>query len=88
MLDRGVGSFRFAGGVIVAEREGGVTAYAPHGTLHYRVEEPLQIGVVSTTGPYVYVPATDTLTLVVELATGRVLGRPVAATPFQELDTW
>jgi len=89
MLDRRIGSFRFAGGVILGERRNGVTAYEPTGALRYRVEEPLQLGVISTTGPYLYVPATDKHTLVVDLATGRVLGRPVAAaTPFQELDTW
>ena len=89
LVARGIGSFRFAGGVIVGERRGGVTAYETTGALRYRVEEPLQLGVVSTTRPYLYVPATDRHTLVVDLATGRVLGRPLAtATPFQDLDTW
>jgi len=89
LLDREIGSFRFAGGVVVGVRRNGVTAYDPAGALRYRVEEPLQLGVCSTTGPYLYVPATDKHTLVVDLATGRVLGRPAAtAQPFQELDTW
>jgi hypothetical protein len=89
LLDRGIGSFRFAGGVIVGVRRNGVTAYDPAGALRYRVEEPLQLGVISTTGPYLYVPATDEHTVVVDLATGRVLGRPAAtAQPFQEPDTW
>ena len=89
MLDRGIGSFRFAGGVIVGERRNGVTAYDPAGALRYRLEERLQLGVLSTAGPYLYVPRADRRTVVAELATGRVLGRPTAqATPFQELDTW
>lgn len=70
-------------------RRNGVTAYDPTGALRYRIEEPLQLGVISTTGPYLYVPRADGRTVVADLATGRVLGRPAAtASPFQELDTW
>jgi hypothetical protein len=88
LVDRGVGSFRFAGGVIVGERRNGVTAYAPTGALRYRIEEPLQLGVISTAGSYLYIPRLDRRTVVADLATGRVLGRPAGtATPFQELDT-
>jgi len=66
-----------------------VTAYDSTGALRYRLEEPLQLGVNSTAGLYLYVPRTDGRTVVAELATGRVLGRPAgAANPFQELDTW
>jgi hypothetical protein len=89
LVDRGIGSFRFAGGVVVGVRRNGVTGYAPTGSLRYRIEEPLQLGVISIAGPYLYVPAADKHTIVADLATGRVLGRPLAtATPFQELDTW
>ncbi len=89
LVDRGIGSFRLAGGVIVGDRRGGVTAYDPAGTLRYRIEEPFQLGVLSTAGPYLYVPRTDGRTVVADLATGRVLGRPAGtARPFQELDTW
>ena len=89
LLDREIGSFNFAGRVVVGVRRNGVTAYDRTGALRYRVDEPLQLGVISMTGPYLYVPATDKHTLVVDLATGRVLGRPAAAAqPFQDLDTW
>ena len=89
LLDSGVGSFRAAAGVIVGERRGGVTAYDSSGALRYRIEEPLQLGVISTTGPYLYLPRTDGRTVVAELATGKVLGRPDnVASPFQDLDTW
>ena len=76
LLDRGIGSFRFAGGVVVGERRNGVTAYDTTGALRYRLEEPLQLGVISTTGPYLYVPRVDRRTVVADLATGRVLGTP------------
>jgi len=89
LLGRGIDSFRAAGGVIVGVRLGGVTAYDATGALRYRIEEPEQLGVISTTGPYLYVPRTDRRTVVADLATGRVLGRPAGtASPFQELDTW
>lgn len=89
LVDRGVGSFRFAGGVLVGVRKNGVTAYDPAGGLRYRLEEPLQLGVFTTTGPYLYVPCVDRRTVVADLATGRILGRPAGqAIPFQELDTW
>jgi len=89
LLDHEIGSFRFAGGVIVGVRRGGVTAYGPAGALRYRVEELEQLGVISTAGPYLYIPRLDRRTVVVVLATGRVLGRPAGtAQPFQELDTW
>ena len=75
--------------MIVGVRRNGVTVYDPTGALRYRIEEPLQLGVISTAGPYLYVPAADDHTVVADLATGRVLGRPAAtAQPFQELDTW
>lgn len=89
LVDRGIGSFRFAGGAVVGVRRNGVSAYGPTGSLRYRIEEQLQLGVISTAGPYLYVPAADGRTLVAELATGQVRGRPAAtAQPFQELDTW
>ena len=89
LLDRDIDSFRFAGDVIVGVRQGGVTGYSTAGALRYRIQEPEQLGVISTTGPYLYVPRADHRTLVADLATGRVLGRPLArATPFQDLDTW
>jgi hypothetical protein len=89
LLDRGIDSFRFAGGVIVGVRRNGVTAYDPRGALRYRIEEPLQLGVISTAGPYLYVPRSDEHTVVADVATGRVFGRPAGtANPFQELDTW
>jgi len=89
LVDRGIDSFRFAGGVVVGVRRNGVSAYDPTGALRYRIEEPLQLGVISTAGPYLYVPRADGRTVVADLATGRVLGRPPAtARPFQELDTW
>lgn len=89
LVDRGIDSFRFAGGVVVGVRRNGVTAYDPTGALRYRIEEPLQLGVISTAGPYLYVPRADDRTVVADLATGRVLGRPPArALPFQDPDTW
>ena len=89
LVHRGIDSFRFAGGLVVGVRRGGVSAYDAAGALRYRIEEPLQLGVVHTTGPYLYVPRADDRTVVAELASGRVLGRPRArARPFQELDTW
>ena len=89
LLAPGIDSFRAAGGVVVGVRLGGVTAFGVDGAPRYRIEEPLQLGVISTTGPYLYVPRLDGRTVVAELATGRVLGRPAArANPFQELDSW
>lgn len=89
LVDRGIDSFRFAGGVVVGVRRNGVTAYDPTGALRYRIEEKLQLGVISTAGPYLYVPRADDRTVVADLATGRVLGRPAGTTqPFQQPDTW
>ena len=89
LVDAEVASFRFAGGVILGVRRNGVTAYAADGSRRYGIQAPGQLGVLSTAGPYLYVPLADGRTLVAELATGRVLGRPAAtATPFQEEDTW
>ncbi len=90
LVDRRVDSFRFAGGVIVGVRRAGVTAYGPDGARRYGIDDPLaQFGVFSTAGPYLYLPLVNERTLVAELATGRVLGRPAATVqPFQELDTW
>ena len=89
LVHRGIDSFRFAGDLVVGLRRGGVSAYDPVGTLRYRIEEPQQLGVVNTAGPYLYVPRADGRTAVAELATGRVLGRPTArATPLQDGDTW
>ena len=90
LVDRRVDSFRFAGGVIVGVRRAGVTAYGPDGARRYGIDDPLaQLGVFSTSGPYLYLPLVDERTLVADLATGRVLGRPAgSARPFQELDTW
>lgn len=85
----GIGSFLFSNGVVVGVRRNGVTAYDPTGALRFRVEEPLQLGVISTAGRYLYVSRTDGRTVVADLATGRVLGRPATTVrPFQELDTW
>ena len=88
LVHRDIDSFRFAAGLVVGVRQGGVSAYDPTGVLQYRIEEPQQLGVVTTAGPYLYVPRADGRTIVAELATGRVLGRPAArATPFQDGDT-
>jgi hypothetical protein len=89
LLDPGTDSFRHSGAVVVGVRRGGVSAYDADGALRWRIEEPLQLGVISTTGPYVYVPRSDDRTVVAVLGTGRVLGR-VAGTvrPFQDMDTW
>ena len=88
LVHRDIDSFRFAAGLVVGVRQGGVSAYDPAGVLQYRIEEPQQLGVVTTAGPYLYVPRADGRTIVAELATGRVLGRPAArATPFQDGDT-
>ena len=89
LLDSGTGSFRSGRGVVVGVRLGGVSAYGVDGARRYRIEEPSQLGVISTTGPFLYVPRTDGRTVVAELATGKVLGSPRAdANPFQDLDTW
>ena len=89
LVHRGIDSFRFAGGLVVGVRRGGVSAYDPAGVLQYRLEEPQQLGVIRTAGPYLYVPRADGRAVVAELATGRVLGRPASrATPFQDGDTW
>lgn len=89
LVDGGIDSFRFAGGVLVGVRRNGVTAYGPDGTRRYGIDEPFQLGVISTTGPYLYIPRADGRTVVAELATGRVLRRPEArARPFQDADTW
>jgi hypothetical protein len=66
-----------------------VTAYDPAGAVRYGVQEPVQRGVISTAGSYLYVPRSDDRTVVADLGTGRVLGRPAAAAhPFQDPDTW
>lgn len=89
LVRRGIDSFRFAGGVIVGWRLNGVEAYGADGSRRYSIEEPLGLGVVSVVGAFLYVPRSDGRTVVAELATGRVLGRPVAsARPFQDLGTW
>lgn len=90
LVDRRIDSFRFAGGVIVGVRRAGVTAYGPDGARRYDIDDPLaQFGVFSTAGPYLYLPLVNERTLVADLVTGRVLGRPAAtAHPFQDLDTW
>ena len=89
LVDRGIDSFRFAGGVIVGVRRNGVRAYGPDGARRYGIEVPLQLGVISTAGPYLHVPGADDRTVVADLATGRVLGRPAGgARPFQDPDTW
>lgn len=88
LLDPGIDSFRFSGGVLVGVRRNGVTAYGSDGERRYAIEEPLQLGVISTTGPYLYVPRTDSSTVVAELSTGAVLRRSAkGSTPFQDLDT-
>lgn len=89
LVRRGIDSFRFAGGVLVGWRLNGVDAYGADGSRRYAIEEPLGLGVVSTVGPYLYIPRMDGRTVVADLATGRVLGRPAATVrPFQDLDTW
>lgn len=89
LLRQGIDSFRFADGVLAGWRLNGVDAYSADGSRRYAIEDPLGLGVISTAGPYLYIPRLDGRTVVAELATGRVLGRPVAsARPFQELDTW
>ncbi len=89
LIDREIDSFRLAGGRIVGVRRGGVSAYGTAGAKRYGIEEPLQLGVISTTGAYLYVPRTDGRTVVAELATGRVLRRVVGGVePFQDSDTW
>lgn len=89
LVRAGIGSFHFAGGVLVGWRLNGIDAYGVDGSRRYAIEEQLGLGVISTTGPYLYVPRVDGRTVVAELATGRVLGRPAGTVrPFQELDTW
>ncbi|MHB1244195.1 MAG: hypothetical protein ACYC1P_12490 [Gaiellaceae bacterium] len=89
LVHREIDSFRFAGGVIVGVRRNGVSAYGPDGSKRWGIEAPYQLGVISTAGPYVYLPLAGERTLVAELAAGRVVGRPAAtARPFQDLDTW
>jgi hypothetical protein len=89
LADREVDSFRFAAGLVVGVRRGGVSAYGSDGIKRYAIEEPQQLGVISTTGPYLYVPRSDGRTVVADLASGRVLRRVVArARPFQDEDTW
>lgn len=89
LVRAGIDAFRFAGGVLVGWRLGGIDAYGADGSQRYAIEEPLGLGVVSTVGTYLYIPRMDGRTVVADLATGRVLGRPATAVrPFQELDTW
>ena len=89
LLNREIDSFRFAGGVLVGVRRNGLSAYAPDGSLRYRIEEALQLGVISTTGSYLYVPRADGRTLVADLASGGVLRRVAGGVrPFQDDDTW
>ncbi|MBA3243579.1 MAG: hypothetical protein H0T61_00180 [Actinobacteria bacterium] len=89
LLDREIDSFRAAAGVVVGVRRNGVTAYGSDGARRYGLEEPLQLGVLTTTGPYLYVPRTDGRTVVADLASGRVLRRVAARVqPFQDVDTW
>lgn len=89
LLRQGIDSFRFANGVLAGWRLNGVDAYSADGSRRYAIEDPLGLGVLSTVGPYLYIPRLDGRTVVAELATGRVLGRPAArATPFQDGDSW
>ncbi len=89
LLDREIDSFRAAAGVVVGVRRNGVTAYGSDGARRYGIEEPRQLGVIATTGPYLYVPRSDGRTVVADLASGRVLGRVAARVqPFQDVDTW
>lgn len=82
-------SFRFSGGLLVGVRRDGVTAYGTDGGRRYAIEEPLQLGVISTSGQYLYIPRTDSRTVVADLSTGKVLRRRAAgSTPFQDLDAW
>jgi hypothetical protein len=88
LVDRGIGSFRFAGGVVVGVRRNGVTAYDATGALRYRIEEPQQLGVITTAVPYLYIPRADGRTVVAALATGRVLRRAAGGvSPFQDPDS-
>lgn len=88
LVDRGVDSFRAAQGVVVGVRRNGVTAYGTDGARRYAIEVPFQLGVLSITGPYLYVPEGGR-TVVADLASGRVLGRPSRTSlPFQDPETW
>ncbi|MCP9485881.1 MAG: hypothetical protein MSC30_08460 [Gaiellaceae bacterium MAG52_C11] len=89
LLDREIDSFRAAAGVVVGVRRNGVTAYGSDGARRYGIEESLQLGVIRTTGPYLYVPRSDGRTVVADLASGRVLRRVATRVqPFQDVDTW
>lgn len=88
LVDRGVDSFRAAQGVVVGVRRNGVTAYGTDGVRRYAIEVPFQLGVLSITGPYLYVPEGGR-TVVADLASGRILGRPSRTSlPFQDPETW
>lgn len=73
-LDPGVDTFWFAGGTIVAQGKGKLLGFAPDGTKRFDRPVTNAVGIVSLAPPYLYVARDSRPVLVLDLASGRLLG--------------
>lgn len=90
LLDQGTDTFWFAGGTIVAQSTGKMLGFAPDGTKRYDRPVASASGIVSVAPPYLYVAREYRPSLVLDLATGRLLGtaNTLKIHPLSDPDAW